>query len=155
MAWAAIQSATGYGVHRLHLTRLDHDTWVTRCRRWERGGAFYVEQLRIRRWKRLLPEAGAVFAGGFDKGRLGSRSAEHLRHHVIETRRAEIGHWLALLPTPLFWRWNPRWLAIVMSLYALVINGPCIAAQRYNRLRLQRVMDRLERQGVSAAPFGS
>ncbi|HVE45176.1 MAG TPA: hypothetical protein VNA57_00315 [Acidimicrobiales bacterium] len=148
VAWAAIQSTTGYGVHRLTVRRLDHDTWVTRRRRWERGGAFYVEQLRIRRWKGLLPEAGAVFAGGFDKGRLGARSADHLRRHVIETRRAEIGHWLALLPTPLFWRWNPRWLALVMTAYAAAINGPCIVAQRYNRLRLQRVLERLESSGA-------
>ena len=144
-AWAAIQSATGYAVHRLPAARLDHDTWVTRRRRWERGGAFYVDQLHIRRWKGRLPEAGALFAGGFDKGGLGERSAGHLGRHVVETRRAEIGHWLAILPAPLFWRWNPRWLAVVMSLYAVVINGPCIAAQRYNRLRLVRVLDRLER----------
>lgn len=146
VAWATIQSAAGYGVHRISVARLCHDTWVTRPRRWEGGGSFYSDRLRIRRWKRLLPEAGALFAGGFDKGRLGPRSAERLRRHAAETRRAETGHWLALLPTPLFWRWNPRWLAIVMSLYALVVNGPCIAAQRYNRLRLQRVMDRLERR---------
>lgn len=144
VTWAAIQSAAGYGVHRLSVTRLDHDTWLTRSRQWEGGGAFYVEVLRIRRWKRLLPEAGALFAGGFDKSQLGAKSAEHLRRHVVETRRSEIGHWLALLPTPLFWRWNPRWLAVVMTVYAVVINGPCIAAQRYNRLRLQRVLERLE-----------
>ncbi len=147
VAWAAIQSAAGYGVHHVRVGRLAHDTWVTRPRRWEGGGRFYVERLRIRRWKGFLPEAGALFAGGFDKGQLGARSIEHLRRHVAETRRAEIGHWVALLPTPLFWRWNPRWLSVVMTAYAVVINGPCIAAQRYNRLRLQRVMDRMERQG--------
>lgn len=154
-AWAGIQSAAGYGVHRISVARLDHDTWATRPRRWEGGGAFYTDRLRIRRWKGSLPEAGAVFAGGFDKAQLGPRSAEHLRRHVIETRRAEIGHWLALLPAPLFWRWNPRWLAVVMTAYAAAINGPCIAAQRYNRLRLQRVLDRLDRKKVSTAPFSS
>lgn len=144
MAWAVIQSAAGYGVHRLPVRRIDHDTWVTRPRRWERGGAFYVDHLGIRHWKGRLPEAGALFAGGFDKGRLAGGSPDQLRRHVVETRRAEVGHWLALLPAPLFWRWNPRWLAIVMSLYALVINAPCIAAQRYNRLRMERVLRRQE-----------
>lgn len=148
--WAAIQSAAGYAVHRLPVERLDHDTWLTRPRRWERNGAFYVDRLGIRRWKGRLPEAGALFAGGFDKGRLGARRPDHLRRHVIETRRAEVGHWLAVLPTPLFWRWNPRWLALVMTFYALVVNGPCIAAQRYNRLRLLRVLERLGPQEEAA-----
>ncbi|HUR18947.1 MAG TPA: hypothetical protein VMZ51_08445 [Acidimicrobiales bacterium] len=154
VAWATIQAAAGYGLHRLPAGRLDHDTWVTRPRKWEAGGSFYVDRLRIRRWKGLLPDAGALFAGGFDKAQLGARSGEHLRRHVIETRRAEIGHWLALLPTPLFWRWNPRWLSVVMTAYALVVNGPCIAAQRYNRLRLLRVLQRLELRRWSA-PHGT
>lgn len=150
-AWAAIQSAAGYGVHRLALGRLDHDTWITRPRRFEEAGRFYVDRLRIRRWKPILPEAGALFTGGFDKSRLETRSPGHLRRHVAETRRAEIGHWMALMPTPLFWRWNPRWLALVMTAYAGAVNGPCIAAQRYNRLRLVRVLERLERQADGAA----
>lgn len=140
--WAAIQAAVGYAAHRLPDRRLDHDIWLTRPRRWERDGVFYVERLGIRRWKQRLPEAGALFAGGFDKARLEARSPDHLRRHVMETRRAEIGHWVALLPAPLFWRWNPRWLSVVMSAYAVAVNGPCIAAQRFNRLRLVRVLER-------------
>lgn len=143
--WAAVQSAVGYAAHRLPDRRLDHDTWITRPRPWERDGAFYVERLGIRRWKSRLPEAGALFAGGFDKGHLAGTDRPHLARHVVETRRAEIAHWVAVLPAPLFWRWNPRWLNRVMSVYAVAVNAPCIAAQRYNRLRLERVLERLER----------
>ena len=142
--WAAVQTATGYAVHRLPDDRLDHDSWLTRPRRFERDGAFYTGRLRIRRWKRWLPEAGAVFPGGFDKGHLGVPGPPHLRRHLIETRRAELGHWLAVLPAPLFRAWNPRWLTLVMWAYAAAVNGPCIAAQRYNRLRLRRVLRRQE-----------
>jgi glycosyl-4,4'-diaponeurosporenoate acyltransferase len=141
-AWAAVQVSAGYVAHRLPDRWLERDTWLLRERRWERGGAFYADTLAIRRWKALLPEAGAFFAGGFDKGRLGPTGDDHLAHHVRESRRAELGHWLMLAPTPLFVAANPPYLAVLMPVYALAVNGPCIAAQRYNRLRLARVLAR-------------
>ena len=150
VAWAAFQAAAGYAVHRLPDRRLEEDGWLLRPRRWEGDGAFYAERLRIRRWKGLLPEGGTVFDGGFDKRHLRHRDRGHLRRHVLETRRAELGHWLSLLPAPLFVLWNPPGLALAMPLYALAVNGPCIAAQRYNRLRLQRVLARLDAQAVAA-----
>ena len=140
-AWAAVQVGTGYLVHRLPDSRLVDDAWLWRERRWERGGRFYVD-VGIRRWKALLPEAGAAFAGGFDKRRLRGRSVDGLERFVRETRRAELGHWLAVVPTPLFVALNPAPLAPFMVVYAVAVNVPCIAAQRYNRIRLLRVARR-------------
>ncbi len=148
LAWAAVQTATGYLVHRLPPNRLAGDGWLFRQRAWERGGRFYSEVMRIRRWKGLLPEAGHVFAGGFDKRRLAAAGG-HLAAHARETRRAELGHWLALLPTPAFVAANPPPLAPFMVLYAAAVNLPCIATQRYNRIRLERVLSRRAlRQGT-------
>lgn len=141
-AWAVVQVGAGYLVHRLPDRTLARDGWLWRERAWERGGRFYAEVLRIRRWKALLPEAGAAFTGGFDKRRLRGRRPEDLDRHVRETRRAELGHWLMVAPAPLFVRANPPVLAPFMVAYALVVNGPCIAAQRYNRIRLARVLRR-------------
>ncbi|MGH9177654.1 MAG: hypothetical protein ACRD0N_03745, partial [Acidimicrobiales bacterium] len=93
-------------------------------------------------WKGLLPEAGAFFAGGVDKRRLRGASPEALERHAVETRRAELGHWLAMVPTPLFVWANPLLLAPLMAAYAVAVNGPCIAAQRYNRIRLRRAAAR-------------
>lgn len=141
-AWACVQTATGYLVHRLPDHVLDRDRWLWRERAWERGGRVYVDVARIRRWKALLPEAGAAFEGGFDKRHLRGRGAPDLEHFARETRRAELGHWLAVAPAPLFVRWNPPMLAPFMVAYALGVNLPCIAAQRYNRIRLRRVLAR-------------
>ena len=141
-AWALVQAGAGYLVHRLPDRALESDGWLLRERAWERGGRFYVEGLRIRRWKALLPEAGAAFAGGFDKRHLRGRGAADLARHARETRRAEIGHWLALAPAPLFVGCNPPILAPFMALYAAGANLPCIAAQRYNRIRLTRAQAR-------------
>jgi glycosyl-4,4'-diaponeurosporenoate acyltransferase len=141
VAWAVIHSSTGYLVHRIPARRFDHDTWLTRARRFEGDGALYVRTFRIKRWKAWLPEAGALFAGGFDKKRLVATHAAHLATFARETRRAELGHWLAFAAAPLFALWNPGWVAAVMVVYAAAANGPCILAQRYNRLRIRRILN--------------
>ena len=139
LSWAVIHAGTGYLVHRLPARRFERDTWLTRPRRWERGGRLYADLLRIKRWKHLLPEAGALFAGGFDKRRLTSRDAGYLATYARETRRAELGHWLAAAGAPLFFLWNPWPVGVVMLVYAALVNAPCIASQRYNRIRLLRI----------------
>lgn len=140
VAWVTVQVGTGYLVHRLPRRLFEDDGWLYRQRAAEAGGRLYVRGLRIKRWKKLLPEAGDLFAGGFDKAALARCDDAYLATYVLETRRAELGHWLALAPAPLFFLWNPWPLGVLMQAYALVVNGPCIASQRYNRLRLQRVL---------------
>jgi glycosyl-4,4'-diaponeurosporenoate acyltransferase len=139
-AWCAVQVGAGYLVHRLPPNRLAADGGVLRERSWERGGRVYRDRLGVARWKHRLPEGGAVFRGGFDKRSLRGASTEHLERYRRETRRAELGHWLALAPLPLFVLWNPPLLWPAMAAYAVAVNGPCIVAQRYNRLRLSRVL---------------
>lgn len=149
-AWAAVQLAAGYGVHRIPLERLASDNWLTRPRRVEAGGDLYSGALRIRRWKDRLPEAGNAFAGGFDKSHLAGRSPAQLHRLAAETRRAELGHWLAVVPTPAFVAASPRIVKPFMVVYPLAVNLPCIAVQRYNRLRLARVLERQAAAGAGA-----
>lgn len=141
-AWACIHASTGYLVHRLPARRFERDTALTRPRAVERGGRLYTNVLRIKRWKGRLPEAGAFFAGGFDKKQLAGASDHDLLTFARETRRAELGHWLAAFAAPIFFLWNPPGVGVVMLVYAILANGPCIAAQRYNRLRLVRILRR-------------
>ena len=135
---AVIHAATGYAVHRLPAERLAGDGWLWRCRGWERDGRWY-EHLGIRRWKRRVPEAGALFAGGVSKRSVGRAG---LTRFVIETRRAELGHWLAIACIPVFALWNPPAGVALMAVYELAANLPCIAIQRYNRPRAQRALAR-------------
>lgn len=139
-AWVAWGTLAGYAGHRLGATRLAGDTLITRPRRFEREGRWYERRLRIRRWKDRLPEAGAFFAGGVSKRHLSGRSVERLRLFVVETRRAELTHWGTASLAPAFALWNPPWATAIMCAYAAAANLPCIAVQRYNRLRLYRVL---------------
>jgi glycosyl-4,4'-diaponeurosporenoate acyltransferase len=142
VAWAVIGTATGYAWHRVPAARLGHDGPITRPRRFERGGRWYEQRWRIRAWKRHLPEAGGLFRDGYSKRTLRSGAGAALDRFRIETRRAELTHWCVVVWTPVFVLWNPLPLFGAMVAYALIANGPCIAAQRYNRARLDRVLAR-------------
>jgi glycosyl-4,4'-diaponeurosporenoate acyltransferase len=109
---------------------------------WERGGRFYERVFGIKRWKDRLPDAARWFGGGFAKGTLAGLDSEYLRRFVVETWRGELCHWMALAFAPVFFLWNPWWADLVMAAYAIAANLPCILAQRYNRLRLRRLLAR-------------
>lgn len=143
VVWFAASAGWGYLGHRLPVTRFDHDTWWSRLRGPERDGRLY-ERVGIRRWKDRLPEAGALYAGGFSKRDLRSRNRAHLERFAVETRRAEFVHWLVFATILVF-----PFLVIPVALapnlvYAVVANLPFIAIQRYNRARLERIIARLD-----------
>jgi glycosyl-4,4'-diaponeurosporenoate acyltransferase len=87
----------------------------------------------------MLPD-GAPWLGGFAKKNLQQRDALYLAQFLSETRRSELAHWSMLCCLPAFFLWNPPWACCVMTAYALAANFPCILAQRYNRIVLDRVL---------------
>lgn len=148
-AWGVIHAGTGYLVHRLGDRRFDHDTVLTHARRFERDGRSY-ERLAIRRWKDRLPEAGDTFAGGVSKRSMQGRDDADLRLFAVETRRAELGHLLAAVASPVFFIWNTVPVSVAMVVYGIAVNAPFIAIQRYNRLRISRVLARRSRTSASS-----
>jgi glycosyl-4,4'-diaponeurosporenoate acyltransferase len=151
-AWIAIHTSTGYAVHRTPVERLQHDGWLLRIRPAEADGRVY-QRVGIRRWKDRLPEAGDFFAGGMSKRHLPAEADGGLTRFAVETRRAELGHWSAMAGGPLFVLWNPPLVALIMVGYGIAANAPFIAIQRYNRLRVDRVLARRgagERSGDGA-----
>jgi glycosyl-4,4'-diaponeurosporenoate acyltransferase len=109
---------------------------------WERGGRSYENVFAIKRWKDRLPDAASWFGVGFAKGSMAGSTSDYLRRFIIETWRGELCHWVALGCTPVFFLWNPWWADLIMVTYAVTANLPCILAQRYNRLRFQRLLAR-------------
>ena len=113
--------------------------------KWEQDGKFYEKYFKIKSWKGLLPDGAALFKKGFRKKSMDSKDMEYLKRFVLETCRAELAHWLVILFSPVFFIWNPFWAGIIMILYAFLANLPCIIAQRYNRERFRRILDRRSR----------
>jgi glycosyl-4,4'-diaponeurosporenoate acyltransferase len=135
-AWLAIHLGVSWFSSRLPPAWFDAGSWLYRTRRWERGGAVYDRVFRIRAWKRHLPDGAALFRTGFRKRRMTGRSPAYCLTFVLETCRAELCHWLVFALVPLFFLWNPWYVAWPMVPYAVAVNLPCIVAQRYNRPRL-------------------
>jgi glycosyl-4,4'-diaponeurosporenoate acyltransferase len=150
-AWALIHAGTGIAVHLISLRWLHLDRWLFRERAFEGGGSLYRDVMHINRWKDRLPEAGALLPGGLSKRALPSADEGGLPRFVAETRRAELGHWMAAAGGPLFALWNPPPIAAVMVLYGLAVNLPFIVIQRYNRIRVCRVLrSRTSRRSLRA-----
>jgi glycosyl-4,4'-diaponeurosporenoate acyltransferase len=51
--------------------------------------------------------------------------------------RTSLTHWAIAALGPVFFLWNPWWLALALLGYGLVANVPCLLVQRYNRARLE------------------
>jgi len=151
VAWGLVHSLSGYAVHKLPARALERDGRLFAARKFERDGRFYVEVLRIKRWKDRLPEAGALFRGGISKRHLPPPGSGGLERFAVETRRAELGHYLAMLPAPLFALFNPPAVAAVMLVYGVAVNLPFVAIQRYNRIRISRALRSRAGRDVSAA----
>jgi glycosyl-4,4'-diaponeurosporenoate acyltransferase len=149
VAWGIFHSLAGYLAWRTNERRFLEDNCFTRLRVWEQDGQFYTDRLLVRRWKNVLPEAGGLLPGGFSKKRLERRDDEYLHAFLCETRRAEFSHWLAMAPAPLFFLWNKWPAAALMIPYAVLVNLPFIAVQRYNRARLERVLAVRERERLA------
>lgn len=149
LAWAVVHMATAWGMTQLQAERFDPASWLFRGRGWEHGGRIYERLLRVQRWKSRLPDGAALFKRGFRKKRFTSRDPAYLRRFVRETCRGELAHWSAIAAAPLFFLWNPPHLGAVMILYALLANLPFIVVQRYNRFRLEGI---LERRGRAQRP---
>jgi glycosyl-4,4'-diaponeurosporenoate acyltransferase len=138
-AWATWSAVVGRWHARLPEHRLTRDGPVLRLRAGETP-ARYERLLRVKRWKDRLPEAGTWF-GGTTKRRLPRATGGHparLASFAVECRRAERTHWCIVAATPAFAVWNPVGLFLAMVAFAMVANGPCIVALRYNRARLAR-----------------
>lgn len=113
---------------------------------WENEGEFWEQKTGVKEWKDRLPDGASLFGMGYKKKHLAAKSQADYPKFILETKRAELTHWMILLPVPLFFLWNPLWAAWLNFLYALVINVPFIIIQRYNRPRLARIQKMKERK---------
>lgn len=99
----------------------------------------YEKVLFIRLWKDKLPDAGP-WLKGFSKGTLQLTSTVYLSKFIEETRRGELSHWLQLLFICSFITWNPWPANVVIILYSLLSNLPCIFNQRFTRQRMLKIL---------------
>ena len=117
------------------------DTFILRSRKWEQEGKFYKKVFKVHKWKRLLPDGARIHKNGFRKKNLKSFENGYLQDFITQTGKSEVAHWLQILPFWVFGFWCPPFIIWFMLLYALLVNLPCIIAQRYNRPRLIKIAE--------------
>jgi glycosyl-4,4'-diaponeurosporenoate acyltransferase len=139
--WLVIHLSVVFVMTRFSDKSFNPQSWLFLARPWEREGRLYEKTFKIKKWKEYLPDGARITKKkGFPKKRLHEKRPPYLGLFIRETCRAEITHWILILLAPFFFFWNKTGVGFIMILYALAENLPLILAQRYNRLRLQRVL---------------
>jgi len=112
----------------------------------EKNGAFYEYYLKISLWKDLIPQFSKMFHFGYKKDKIPVKDMAHYEMFVIETIRAEITHILLMLFSPLYYTVIPSNWAAFSVVASVIANIPCIAIQRYNRIRILKILARMEKK---------
>lgn len=124
------------------------DSWYAKDRKmfsqkkFERDGEFYEKYMLIKKWKKYLPDGGV-----YKKKHLTDFTEENLQKFLIESKRAEMSHILGFIPFILFIIFTPWYVWIILFFYDLLVNFPCLIAQRYNRPRVERLLAKIKSRG--------
>lgn len=138
--WFVIHMSVAYLITVLPEKLINTNSWIYKQRKLEKGGIIYEKLFKIKIWKSRLPDGAALFKKGFAKKKILSKKEEYLKRFILETCRGELVHWIVILFSPLFFIWNWWWVGIIMIFYAIIANLPCILVQRYNRIRISRML---------------
>lgn len=115
-----------------------------RPKSFEKKGSLYKSIFKIHVWKAYLPDGAVLSKSGYTKKHLRDFSNENLTLFLEESCRAELGHLLGITPFWVFGFFLPPIAIPIMLFYALIVNIPCILAQRYNRPRIITFMNKRE-----------
>lgn len=140
VAWAFFHIAISLCMVAIPSSKFENDNNLYRIRELEKSNQLWSRLFQVKKWKHLIPDGTKIIQKGFEKKSLISKNRDYLFKFLIESRRAELTHWLSILPSIFFFLWNPLWAGWVMVVYALLFNIPIIIAQRYNRNRLERIL---------------
>lgn len=144
--WFIFQLSAARISHLLPDKWLDPKNVLFRPRKWEKDGKLYERVFKIKSWKEFLPDGAAVSKTDYRKKNIRDFSYENLNLFLKESCRAELSHILAIFPFWIFGLFAPLNVVPIMLAYALIVNIPCIIAQRYNRPRILRILELKKRQ---------
>jgi len=135
--WGIVPLLLAFLCLRLPDKLFEPSRFLWRSHPFEQDGRIYERVFHIRSWKHLLPDGGGVWKKhNYKKKTLSDYSEENLHRFLIEASRGELIHWLGILPFWVFGLFAPPFVIWIMLAYALIVNLPCIIAQRYNRPRI-------------------
>jgi glycosyl-4,4'-diaponeurosporenoate acyltransferase len=140
VTWLILHVTISLSIDRIQPNYFNSQKWLYRKRGWEKDGKIYQSLFIIRKWKGYLPDGARVSRNRFRKKLFGNPDPTYLRRFIQETCRAELIHWVIFAFSVIFFIWNRWWIWMILIAYSSVVNIPCIIAQRYNRIRLQKIL---------------
>jgi glycosyl-4,4'-diaponeurosporenoate acyltransferase len=143
--WIILHLSIGFCSSRIPDTWFNPEKRLYRIRKWEKGGILYEKIFHVRSWKCYLPNGGALYPRTFSIKNLSSYNIDYLERWLRESCRAEFCHWMMILPSILFFFWNDYVLGCWMVIYAILNNIFPIVVQRFNRPRMQHVLDQMKK----------
>lgn len=118
----------------------DYKQWLFKEKPFERGGRFYLDKCKIKRWKNSLPELSDFLKCVFPKKSILDYSDNYLVIYLNESCRAEITHEAIIASSFLFFIWNGLTMSLLIFIVAFILNIPFIIIQRYNRPRVIKIL---------------
>lgn len=109
-------------------------------RKWENNGKFYVDILKIKKWKDKLPQY--IAKNGFSKRNLeciSKLNKEYIEKFIIETCRAEWNHFMCCMYWIVAVSTNSGFCGVFFSVISVIANLPFLFIQRFNRIRLNKI----------------
>ncbi|UJL46158.1 glycosyl-4,4'-diaponeurosporenoate acyltransferase [Virgibacillus sp. NKC19-16] len=140
IVWGFFHLGISWLTLKMPIRWFEKNSFLYSIQAWEQGGQFWQKHFRVKKWKSVVPDGAKLFKQGFEKRELSKKDRSFLVTFILESRRAELTHWLCIPPAILFFLWNPPWAGWIMIAYAVLVNVPIIILQRYNRARLERVV---------------
>ncbi len=112
----------------------------------EKHGKFWKKWFYVRKWKHKILDGHKLNRNIYDQRHLMTINIDEIEKMIIETKRAELIHWISILPVIIFNK-GPRVVKYINIFYAMIANVPIIIVQRYNRPRLTQLLRILKRRG--------
>lgn len=144
--WAFLPMGFSFLCQKLPSRFFNYKNALFRTKSFEKKGGIYKSIFKIHLWKVYLPDGAGVTKSGYTKKHLTDFSNTNLALFLEESCRAELGHLLGITPFWIFGFFLPPVAIPIMLIYALIVNVPCILAQRYNRPRILELMKKREQR---------
>ncbi len=146
LAWLIIHLTIGYCCSKISVDWLNTEQSCFQTFEWEKDGEIYEKFFHVRAWKCFIPNGSKLYHGAFSIKNLLTYELAYLERWLKESVRAEICHWLMILPGFFFFIWNSMALAWVNVAYAFLNNLVLIILQRYKRPRMCKLLAQIERK---------
>ena len=148
LAWVVFHLSIGFASSKIPLSKLHPEHWFFQTFKWEKGGTIYDKIFHVRSWKKLIPNGSAVYKGAFSIKNLPTNDPAYLGRWLKESVRAEICHYLMIIPGFFFFLWNNVLMGWLMLAYAFLNNLVPIVLQRYNRPRMRKLLAKIEKKNL-------